>query len=200
MSFIDKIAAAVMPPESEADRTTARRNAEAIAGPDDWLDSVLNHHRAIESGFAEALHGADAATRRNGLKQLALLLTAHANAEESVLYPALADIGEKGSAGMAYEEQAMTKIEMAKLEELDPMSQEWVDKLEHVRGAVLHHAYEEEGKWFPELQQNLSPARRGHLTARFREEFERGCGTHGAAAALAAIPRVNPGATTAFPG
>ena len=200
MSFIDKIAAAIVPPASDEDRTTARRNAEAVAGPGDWLASVLEHHRAIESGFAEAMHGSDAAIRRAGLKQLARLLTAHANAEESVLYPALAEIGEKGSAAMAYEEQAMTKIEMARLEELDPMSQAWIEKLEHVQGAVLHHAYEEEAKWFPELQQNLSPARRSHLTDRFLEEFERGCGMDGPAAALAAIPRVSPAATTSFPG
>jgi hemerythrin superfamily protein len=173
MSFIDKIAAAIMPPESDDDRANARRVAEALAGDRDWLAMVLDQHRQIEAEFAEALSAASAAARMAALQRLATILTGHSNAEESVLYPALADIGEKASASMAYEEQAMTKIEMAKLEQIDPMSKQWSEKLEHVRGAVAHHVFQEEGHWFPELQQHLSPDVRGHLTARFTREFDR---------------------------
>lgn len=173
MSFIDKIAAAIMPPESDEDRANARSVAEALAGDRDWLAMVLDHHKRIEADFSEASSAPGTAGRLAALKRLAILLTGHSNAEESVIYPALADIGEKTSASMAYEEQAMTKIEMAELEQLDPMSKGWAEKLEHIRGAVAHHVFQEEGHWFPELQQNLSAAARGHLTARFTEEFER---------------------------
>lgn len=173
MSIIDKIAAAVMPPESNEDRANARRNAEALAGQGDWLAAALDHHRQIEAAFAEALSGATADARTTGLKRLGLVLTGHSNAEESVLYPAMADEGEKGGATMAYQEQAMAKVQMAKLELLDPMSQEWTEKLEHIKGAVQHHMFEEEGKWFPTLQQRLLPQERSHVTARFLEEFER---------------------------
>jgi hypothetical protein len=74
---------------------------------------------------------------------------------------------------MAYEEQAMTKVQMAKLETLDPDSQEWREKLEHIQGAVKHHMYEEEGTWFSELQQSVPATERGRLTQRFLEEFRR---------------------------
>lgn len=67
----------------------------------------------------------------------------------------------------------MTKVEMALLEKLDPMGKDWREKLEHIQGAVLHHVYEEEGTWFPELQQQLPVAERPRLTRRFVEEFER---------------------------
>ena len=173
MSVIDKIAAAIMPPESDEDRATARRNAEALAGPGDWLAAALDHHRQIEAAFAAALSGATADARTTSLKRLALVLTGHANAEEAVLYPAMADEGEKGGATMAYQEQAMAKFQMAKLELLDPMSKEWTEKLEHIQGAVQHHVFEEEGKWFPTLQQRLLPHERNHVTARFIEEFDR---------------------------
>jgi hypothetical protein len=177
MSFLDKIASTIMPPESEEDRANARRTAQALAGDGEWLAIVLEHHRQIEAGFSRALTAGDAAGRMAACKELAILLTGHANAEESVLYPALADIGEKGRAGTAYEEQAMAKIEMARLETLDPMSSEWSEKLEHIKGAIRHHMYEEEGTWFPELQQNVPASRHGQLTRRFLEEFDRYAGS-----------------------
>ena len=37
------------------------------------------------------------------------------------------------------------------------MSQDYLDKLEHIRGAVAHHVYEEEGTWFLELKEKASP-------------------------------------------
>lgn len=173
MSFIDRIASKIMPPESDEDRANARQLARSLAGEGDWLAIVLEQHQQIEDRFRRALTAGDAQARLAALRQLGVLLTGHANAEESVLYPALADAGEKADATMAYEEQAMTKIEMALLEKLDPMGPEWREKLEHIQGAVQHHVYEEEGTWFAKLQQHLPPAERPRLTRRFVEEFER---------------------------
>jgi hemerythrin superfamily protein len=107
------------------------------------------------------------------LKQLAVVLTGHSNAEESVLYPALADGGEKAHASAGYEEQAMVKIQMALLEKLEPMSQDFIDKLEHIEGAVSHHMYAEEGNWFIDLKDKAPAADQARMTARFTEEFER---------------------------
>jgi hypothetical protein len=51
MSIIDKVLAAVTPPESEEARLKARAKARASAGKDDWLSMVLNHHEQIETAF-----------------------------------------------------------------------------------------------------------------------------------------------------
>lgn len=173
MSIFDKLASAIMPPETPQDRANARKVAQSVAGDGDWLAIVLEHHRQIEAFFTQALVAPDGPSRLTALKRLAVLLTGHANAEEAVLYPALTDTGDKGHAAMAYQEQAMTKVEMALLEKLDPMGKDWREKLEHIHGAVLHHVYEEEGTWFPALQQHLSVADRPRLTRRFVEEFQR---------------------------
>jgi hemerythrin superfamily protein len=173
MSIFDKFAAKIMPPESAQDRANARKVAESLAGEGDWLAIVLEHHRQIEAYFTQALVAHDGPARLAALKRLGVLLTGHANAEESVLYPAIADGGEKGHAALAYQEQAMAKVEMALLEKLDPMGKDWREKLEHIQGAVLHHVYEEEGTWFPELQQHLPVSDRQRVTRRFVEEFER---------------------------
>jgi len=173
MSIFDKLASRIMPPESAQDRANARKVAESVAGDGDWLAIVLEQHRQIEAYFTKALVAPDGPSRLAALKRLAVLLTGHANAEETVLYPAIAEAGEKGHAAMAYQEQAMTKVELAALERLDPMGRDWREKLEHIQGAVLHHVYEEEGTWFAELQQHMPVAERPRLTRRFVEEFER---------------------------
>ena len=104
----------------------------------------------------------------------------HSIAEEAVLYPAMALDGEKGDATTAYTEQSAAKMQMAALDELEPMTQDYLDKLEHIRGAVAHHVYEEEGTWFPKLRENADPVLQGKLTRRYREEFERYMGGAGA--------------------
>jgi hemerythrin superfamily protein len=174
MSLIDKVVAAVTPPESDDARRKARIEARRAATPGDWLHEALDHHLQIEAAITSTREATSPAERAAAFKAFATVLTGHANAEESVLYPALAAADEKGHATMGYTEQAAVKIQMGMLENLPLMSQAFIDKLEHIRGALLHHMYEEEGTWFLELKsKNVDQAR---LTARFIEEFERYAG------------------------
>ena len=174
MSIFDKVVAAVTPPESEQARAEARAKAQSAATAGDWLSMVLEQHRQIEAAFEAVKAARESASRTSAQKRLAILLTGHSNAEESVLYPALAaEADEKGHATMAYTQQAGAKVEMAELENLAPMSQDYIDKLEHIRGAVAHHVYEEEGTWFLEIKQKLSAETQAKLTQRFEEEFSR---------------------------
>jgi hypothetical protein len=110
-------------------------------------------------------------------KKLAIILTGHANAEEAAIYPALAAAGEKGHATMAYTEQAAAKIQMGLLERLTPLTSDYLDKLEHIRGAVAHHMYEEEGSWFIELKSKVTAAELSQITFRYEEEYSRYVGT-----------------------
>ncbi len=176
MSVLDKIVSAVTPMESAEDRAQARSRAESAAANAPWLAMVLDHHRQIEQGFAEARSANDAQGRLAALKQLALILNGHSLAEEVVLYPSLTDAGEKGGMTKAYTEQTATKVQMALLEKIDPLSQEWLDKLEHIRGAVAHHMYQEEGEWLLELHDKAPMGEQQRLAARFQEEFERYAG------------------------
>lgn len=178
MSLVDRLAAKIMPPESAEDRANARRTAQSLTNGNDWLGIVLDQHKQIEELFQRALTSGDAGTRKMALKEVQILLTGHANAEEAVLYPALVGHDEKSHATMSYEEHAMARIELAILEKVDPMSEDWREKMEHVCGAVQHHIYAEEGTRFAELQESLAPGERERLTQRFLEEFERYAGNH----------------------
>jgi len=155
MSLLDKVVAAVTPLESDLQRAEARQKAENSAAAGDWLSLVLRHHRQIEAAFAAVRAATDSGSRVAAQKRLALLITAHSIAEEAVLYPALVKADEEGHSTKAYAEQSAAKVQMGLLEDLEPMSQEYLDKLEHIRGAVAHHVYEEEGNWFLELKRRL---------------------------------------------
>jgi hemerythrin superfamily protein len=173
MSLLNKVMSAVTPPESDDDRAEARLRARAAAGSSGWLKSVLDHHLLIEDAFATLQTTANASFRKTAQKRLAVILAAHSTAEESVIYPALALTGQTGAADQAYAEQSQAKVGMAALEGLDPMSQAYLDKLEEIRLAVAHHAYEEESAWFPELRRQGDAALQARLTRRYKEEFSR---------------------------
>jgi hypothetical protein len=172
MSLIDKVVAAVTPPETEEKRREARAKARAAAGENDWLSLILQHHVQIEAAFAAVKGAGDTSTRVAARRHLALILTGHSNAEETVIYPALVRFGHKSHGMMGYTEQAGAKANMGELEYLNPMSQDFMDKLEHIRGAVAHHMYEEEGDRFLDLKK-LAPADQVQLTQRYKEEFDR---------------------------
>jgi hypothetical protein len=171
MSIIDKALGALTPPESDDARAEATRKARAATQGADWLAMALEHHDEIRKEFEACRAATGGQDRLAAMKRLALVLNGHSLAEEVVLYPAMAKSGEKSHAGLAYTEQTTAKMQMAELERIDPNSDAWADKLEHIRGAVLHHIFEEEGTWFLELKRDYDD--QAFLTRRFHEEYER---------------------------
>lgn len=173
MSVIDQVVTAFSLPETDESRQKARTEALALAEPGDWLSLVLQHHLQIEEAFARVKKAASSADRLAAQGRLGVVLTGHAIAEESVLYPALAEIGSKGHAETGYSDQAEVKMQMAELENLDAASQEYLDKLEHIRESVQHHVYEEEAHWFQQLKRKANLDVQSKLTERYQEEFGR---------------------------
>jgi Hemerythrin HHE cation binding domain len=173
MSIIDRVVAAVTPPESQEARLKARAKARSSAATGDWLSMALDHHEKIEAAFAAVKSTIDPTSRATALKTLSTLLTGHSIAEEAALYPALAKVDEKGHALKAYAEQSATKLQLGLLEDLPPMSQGFVDKLAHIEDAVAHHVYEEEANWFLDLRTKTPAADQTQLTHRYQEHFAR---------------------------
>jgi len=173
MSFFDKITAALTPPESEEDRREARQKVRSLSTGSDWLGAAISHHEQIEEAFGAARSAGTPEEARTAIRTLADVLIPHSVAEELVLYPTLVMEGHKVDAAAAYQEQQMAKVQMAELEKLTPLSQDWIDKLEHIRGAVLHHIYSEESEWFPKIVEETAPGELAVLNTRFAEEFGR---------------------------
>lgn len=173
MPGTDETIPAVMPPESEAQLREAREKARAQARPGDWLWTIIEHHEAIERAFATVSSASDVAARRAAEKRLAVLLTGHAIAEEAAVYPVLARVCEQRHADAAYAEQASVKMQLAALETLEPMSQDYLDRLGRLAVEARLHSYKEERQRLPELLSRASPEMNQRIGARYREEFER---------------------------
>lgn len=180
MSIIDRALAAITSPESEKARTGATARARAAATPGDWLSLALDHHDRIRQAFEDCRTVRGASARLSATRRLAVVLTGHLLAEEIVLYPALAKAGDRAQASQAYAEQTTAKMQMAELEQMDPATDAWLIRLEQIRGAVLHHLYEEERSWFIDLKHRYDDQQT--LTSRYREEFDRYTGGSRAAA------------------
>lgn len=173
MSLLDKAISAVTPPVSEEKRAEARTKAREAAEPGDWLSQILDHHQLIEAAFAAVKAAGDVDARRTAQKRLGVLLTGHSIAEEAVIYPALAHAGKTLNATTAYTQQVAAKMQMAALEHLDPLSEDYLDKLGHLEGAVATHVYEEESGWFIDLKRNAPEADQQAATRRYNEEYSR---------------------------
>lgn len=176
MSILDKVAAAVAPVVSDETRAQAHADARALSRGNDWLGQVLDHHEQIDALFARARAASGVADRTAALKDLGALLTGHSIAEEAVLYPALVQADYEGKATEAYAQQSTAKTEVFLLEGLDPNSEEWTDKLEHIISAVQQHVYQEESSWFAKLIESPD-VDQAILTQKYAEQFDRYMGS-----------------------
>ena len=173
MNIVDKVISAVTPNPTDAQLQEARAQARALAGKGGWLSAILDHHEQIEACFAAVSSATSESGRKKALKQLALMLTGHSVAEESVIYPALASHDQIGGSDELYSQQSTAKVDMAALDELEPTSQDFLDKLESIRGAVAQHVYAEESNYLPKLKAVADSALHARLSRKYREEFER---------------------------
>ncbi|MDF2638729.1 MAG: hypothetical protein K0R64_1713 [Novosphingobium lindaniclasticum] len=173
MSFLDRIAATLAPAASDEARAQARRAVQALASSERWLAPIVDQHKQIESLVLEAINANTPDARITGMRELAAVLTAHSMAEEAVIYPDISEYDSKTHAAMAYEEHAMTKVQLAKLEKIEPMSEEWQEKLRHIESALQQHMYQEENSWLPALAADLPDAEKDRIGARYTEEYGR---------------------------
>lgn len=172
MSFLDRIAAAIAPAATDEQRREARVKLEGLSASEPFAEDILAHHRRIEALFTEARQSSGPAAQA-AVTELAMLLNAHSMAEEAVIYPEISENSSKAHAGMAYEEHAMTKVQLAALQKLAPGSQEWHEKLDHIESAVQQHMYQEEGSWLPDVIQYAPAEARQRMSVEFRDYFER---------------------------
>lgn len=172
MSFLDRIASAMMPTASAEDRADARLQFEKLAAGHTFAEDVLRQHLQIEELFAEARSQSGIAAQET-VTELAMFLNGHSMAEEAVIYPEVSSHSGKAHAGMAFEEQAMTKVQLAELQKMQPGSQDWLEKLDHIESAVQQHMYQEESSWLPDVIRNASVAERERMNVQFRDHFDR---------------------------
>lgn len=172
MSFLDRIAAAMAPAASDEDRAEARRKIQELAVGQPFAEDIVRQHKAIEQLFAKARGGTGAEAQAT-VVELAMLLNGHSQAEEAVVYPEVSSLSGKVHAGMAYEEHAMTKVQLAELQKMQPGTKEWREKLDHIESAVQQHVYQEESSWLPDVIRDAPADVRQRISVEYRDYFDR---------------------------
>ena len=146
-----------------------------IAGGD-WLAMVRTHHQMIAETMQDLIDSQDALyEKRDRLQRtVAFQLSAHATAEENVLYPALALTGLVAESDKLYLEQAHAKVMNAELQWVPAprrTDDAWFNRVRALRKAVLKHAQEEETRLYPQLRQKLDAQQNAALTTGYVREF-----------------------------
>jgi hemerythrin superfamily protein len=126
-----------------------------VVGPTDDVVSLLTQdHEAVKRRLLE-FDGATTEVRAELFWKLTDHLVRHEVAEEVVVYPALRKVpGGERVADARLAEEAEAEQMLARMEKLDPTSEEFMGAIKKLRGAVLEHATKEESEAFPLLLAN----------------------------------------------
>lgn len=129
----------------------------AIAGTDPF-DALARDHQRVLALFdrIEATEPSQIARRAAMLLQVKRMLTAHALAEEDIVYPMLHDdAGRAEQAKKLYREHADMKLRLFELEHKAKDDPSWIEELRTLHRIVEEHAREEEQTEFPKLRAAL---------------------------------------------
>ena len=130
-----------------------------VAAGGDPFEALARDHRIV-LGMMDTVLQSDAQARMRrtaGLLQIKRALTAHALAEEDVIYPMLREeVGALEASDRLYREHAEIKIHLFNLEHLRPEEPRWQQEMQSLHDLVARHAADEENNEFPRLRERLS--------------------------------------------
>lgn len=150
----------------------AMDTARAALGRDPFDALARDHRRALALFDTIAATAPSATLRRSAmLLQLKRMLSAHALAEEDVVYPILSDMGHGDEAArQLYREHAEMKVRLHELERMAKDDPAWVDRLCALRHLIERHGHEEETQHFPALKRHLDRQGIARLSAEVQRE------------------------------
>ena len=162
------VASRLLPPFVAQAAGTAR----AVAGRDPF-DMLAHDHRIILGLLEDMERSPDNATfsRMQKLLMVKRRLSAHALAEEDVIYPMLHDAaGAVSDVRHLYSEHAEIKIHLHALEMMPKNDPDWARRAGELRALIESHARQEEEIDFPKLRAALSERERRQMTASMQRE------------------------------
>ena len=165
------------------DMLTASRIAPPFAGRaigslrsmtgTDPFEALAQDHRKVLALLDRIGETDNAAVMRRGamLFQVKRMLTAHALAEEDIVYPMLHDDAHRAEeAKKLYREHADMKIRLFELEHKAKDDPSWIEDVRALRRIISEHAREEEETEFPKLRASLDERRTSNLLGEVHRE------------------------------
>src|SRR5436190_6042698 len=144
----------------------------AMTGTDPFDALAQDHQKALAMFEAiEATDNSATARRAAMLFQLKRMLTAHALAEEDIIYPMLRDDAHRREQAVKlYRDHAEVKVKLFELEHRPKDDPSWMTELKALHHMIESHAREEEQVEFPKLRAALDEAQCANLMGEVQRE------------------------------
>ena len=137
--------------------------SNVVPQPNDVVAIIRDQHTQARQ-LIGTIKAAAADARATPFRELAGMLLAHETAEQSVVYPAIRELGDEGErvAQQRISEEEQTSQVLTDLEASDPSTPEFEQSFTAFSGDVEQHARSEEAEVLPLLEQ-FDDARREEL-------------------------------------
>lgn len=119
-------------------------------------DIIRMDHSKVNTLFTELLASNDPQKIQEYFGQIYKDLTAHAEAEEEVVYPRVRSFYGQNDTQELYDEQAEMKVKLDEIKAISPSSPQFKDKIRQLMDAVGDHIRQEESTMFAAIRNNLS--------------------------------------------
>jgi iron-sulfur cluster repair protein YtfE (RIC family) len=136
----------------------ARRNDDP-RHPEDAIEMLKMDHQKVRRLFQQYATASDQQDKQEIAEQVFIELEVHTQLEETVFYPAFAELTDKEGKELvaeSLEEHQAVKELIEELRDLTPDDAEFEKKFNALRENVEHHAEEEESEMFPKAEIELA--------------------------------------------
>ncbi|MBD2430796.1 MULTISPECIES: hemerythrin domain-containing protein [Fischerella] len=131
-------------------------------------DVIRLDHNKVNTLFTELLASNDPQKIQEYFGQIYKDLTAHAVAEEEVVYPRVRPFYGQSDTQELYDEQAEMKRMLEEIKAINPSSSQFKDKVRQLMDAVGDHIRQEESTMFAAIRNNLSSDESEQLASQFK--------------------------------
>jgi hemerythrin superfamily protein len=131
-------------------------------------DLIRLDHNKVNTLFTELLASNDPQKIQEYFGQIYKDLSAHAEAEEEVVYPRVRSFYGQNDTQELYDEQAEMKKMLDEIKAIDPSSSQFKDKIKQLMDVVGDHIRQEESTMFAAIRNNLSTQESEQLSTEFK--------------------------------
>ncbi|MBW4644102.1 MAG: hemerythrin domain-containing protein [Goleter apudmare HA4340-LM2] len=131
-------------------------------------DVIRMDHNKVNVLFTEILQSNDPQKIQEYFGQLYKDLTAHAGAEEEVVYPRVRSFYGERDTQELYDEQADMKRRLDTIRGTNPSAAEFKDQIRQLMDIVMDHVRQEENTMFAAIRNNLSSQQTEQLATEFK--------------------------------
>ncbi|MBD2666962.1 hemerythrin HHE cation binding domain protein [Richelia sinica FACHB-800] len=136
-------------------------------------DVLRMDHNKVNILFTELLQSNNPQKIQEYFGQIVKDLSAHAHAEEEVVYPRVRPFYGEANTQELYDEQARWPIVFEQLQSLSPSAPEFKDRIRQLMEEVMDHVRQEESTMFAAIRNNLNTQETEELATQFKSAKSR---------------------------